>query len=40
MSFNPWHAVPAHKPLGGINRLRQAVYQAISKLRHEMNMPH
>jgi catalase len=40
MSFNPWHALPAHKPLGGINRLRQAVYQAISKLRHEMNMPH
>ena len=40
MGFNPWHALPAHKPLGAINRLRRAVYQAIDKLRNEMNGPH
>ena len=22
LSFNPWHALRAHRPLGGINRLR------------------
>jgi hypothetical protein len=26
--FTPWHALPAHQPLGGINRLRKAVYLA------------
>ncbi|WPD22444.1 MAG: catalase family protein [Candidatus Electrothrix scaldis] len=28
MSFNPWHALKEHRPLGGINRLRKAVYEA------------
>ncbi|MDU9051138.1 MAG: catalase family protein [Candidatus Electrothrix sp. Rat3] len=28
MSFNPWHALNEHRPLGGINRLRKAVYEA------------
>jgi hypothetical protein len=28
MSFNPWHALAEHRPMGGINRLRQAVYPA------------
>lgn len=28
MSFNPWHALMEHRPLGGINRLRKAVYEA------------
>lgn len=26
--FNPWHSLEAHRPLGGINRLRRAVYLA------------
>jgi hypothetical protein len=26
--FTPWHALPEHQPLGGINRLRRAVYLA------------
>jgi hypothetical protein len=38
-SYNPWHALPAHKPLGLVSRLRRVVYQAISDLRHEMNAP-
>lgn len=37
LSFTPWHALPAHRPLGGINRLRKTVYETISRLRHELN---
>ncbi|MBD2095608.1 catalase family protein [Trichocoleus sp. FACHB-591] len=37
LSFNPWHALPEHKPLGGVNRVRKKVYQVISKLRHQLN---
>lgn len=37
LSFSPWHALPAHRPLGGINRVRRAAYRAISLLRHELN---
>ena len=28
LSFNPWHALAEHRPIGGMNRLRRAVYQA------------
>jgi hypothetical protein len=28
MSFNPWHALVEHRPMGGMNRLRKVVYQA------------
>lgn len=37
LSFTPWHAIDAHRPLGGINRVRRAVYEAISVLRHGLN---
>jgi len=37
LSFNPWHSLPVHRPLGGINRARRTAYWAISKLRHEQN---
>lgn len=37
LSFNPWHSLPDHRPIGGINRLRKAVYQAVSVYRHERN---
>ena len=37
LSFTPWHSLPEHRPLGGINRTRKAVYRAISKQRHELN---
>lgn len=37
MSFNPWHSLPEHKPLGGINRARRVIYNALSKFRHEKN---
>jgi prostaglandin-endoperoxide synthase 2 len=37
LSFTPWHALPEHRPLGGINRVRRAVYEAISSYRHQFN---
>ena len=37
LSFNPWHALPEHKPLGVTNRLRKVIYERISRVRHEMN---
>lgn len=39
LSFNPWHALPEHRPIGGINRLRKAVYEAVSIYRLERNHP-
>ncbi len=32
--FTPWHCLEAHRPLGGINRLRRAVYQASVMFRN------
>ena len=37
ISFNPWHALPEHRPLGIINRIRKVVYDHTSRVRHEMN---
>ncbi len=37
LSFTPWHGLPAHRPLGGINRVRRIIYEAISELRHALN---
>lgn len=37
LSYTPWHCLPEHRPLGGVNRCRKSVYQAISKIRHEAN---
>ena len=37
LSFTPWHGLEAHRPLGGVNRVRRTVYAAISGLRHELN---
>lgn len=36
-SYNPWHSLAVHRPLGMVNRIRRVVYEAISELRHEMN---
>jgi hypothetical protein len=36
-AFNPWNALPAHRPLGSINRVRKALYEAISRERHDRN---
>ena len=31
--FTPWHALAAHEPLGGINRLRKPVYSKSAEFR-------
>jgi hypothetical protein len=37
MSFSPWHGLAAHRPLGGIMRVRKAVYEMGKKFRAERN---
>lgn len=37
LSFTPWHGLDAHRPLGGVNRTRRAVYETISRVRHQIN---
>ncbi len=37
LSYNPWHAIPEHRPLGNQNRARRTIYLELSKLRQEMN---
>jgi hypothetical protein len=37
LSFTPWHTIPEHRPLGGINRVRKTVYDTISRVRHKLN---
>ena len=33
MSFNPWHALADHRPLGDFNRARRDIYQAMAAFR-------
>ena len=41
LSINPWHGLPAHRPLGNQNRGRLRIYQSLSQLRQQMNAtPH
>lgn len=41
LSFNPWHCIAEHRPLGNQSRARRRMYYELSKLRHEMNaVPH
>jgi hypothetical protein len=37
LSFNPWHALPEHRPLGCLNRMRRAVYDEMQAVRHREN---
>jgi len=32
-SFNPWHSLAAHRPLGSMNRVRRAIYEAMQDFR-------
>jgi hypothetical protein len=41
LSYNPWHCIPEHRPLGNQSRARQRMYWELSTLRHTMNdVPH
>lgn len=33
MTFNPWHALEPHRPLGSMNRARREIYRALSEFR-------
>lgn len=37
LSFNPWHGIREHQPLGSIMRVRIAAYERSTRYRHEMN---
>jgi hypothetical protein len=41
LSYNPWHCIAEHRPLGNQSRARRRMYLALSTFRHEMNaIPH
>ena len=37
LSYNPWHCVPEHQPLGSVSRARKRLYEELSSLRQRMN---
>ncbi len=37
LSFNPWHCIAEHRPLGNQSRARKRMYWELSRLRHDMN---
>ena len=38
-SFNPWHCLAAHRPLGGMNRARRTIYDAMQQFRESRAVP-
>ena len=41
LSYNPWHCIAEHRPLGNQSRARRRMYFELSKFRHDMNAePH
>lgn len=41
LSYNPWHCIADHRPLGNQSRARHKMYLELSTLRHKMNdIPH
>ena len=41
LSYNPWHSIAEHRPLGNQSRARRRMYLVLSGLRHSMNeIPH
>lgn len=41
LSYNPWHCLPEHRPLGNQSRARHRMYWELSQLRQRMNdAPH
>ena len=37
LSYNPWHCIAEHRPLGNQSRARKRMYDTLSRLRHTMN---
>jgi len=41
LKYNPWHALPEHRPLGSQNRTRLRLYNELGQFRQQMNsVPH
>lgn len=41
LSYNPWHTIAEHRPLGNQSRARLRMYHELSQMRHAMNaVPH
>jgi len=41
LSYNPWHTIAEHRPLGNQSRARKRMYWELSQIRHRMNkVPH
>ncbi len=41
LSYNPWHCIAEHRPLGNQSRARRRMYWTLSQFRHDMNaIPH
>ena len=37
LSYNPWHCIPEHRPLGNQSRARRRMYRTLAALRQTMN---
>ena len=37
LTYNPWHCIPEHRPLGNQSRARRRMYFELSRLRQQMN---
>jgi hypothetical protein len=37
LSFNPWHCLPEHRPLGNQSRARRRMYQTLAQFRQKNN---
>jgi len=41
LSYNPWHCIEDHRPLGNQSRARKRMYFELSEYRHQMTgVPH
>lgn len=37
LSFNVWHSLPEHRPIGNFNRARKIIYEKMYRFRHQQN---
>ena len=37
LSFNPWHCLAEHRPIGSFNRIRAFIYEEMYAFRHQHN---
>jgi ketosteroid isomerase-like protein len=38
LSFNVWHSLPEHRPIGNFNRVRKIIYEDMYEFRHKHNI--